>query len=149
MSPTGPDHGAIEFNVAHEIRKASGGLGRVLVGEVGLYIRRDPDTVRAADVIFISTERYQRRAARGFLDVVPELIVEVLSPGDSWLNTTEKLRDYFSIGVAQVWVVNPDARSVFVYRSLTDVREVAEHDTLTAPDILPALAVNVSTLFAD
>ena len=36
-------------------------LGRVLTGEVGFYTRRDPDTVRGADVVFISTERFGRR----------------------------------------------------------------------------------------
>ena len=47
-------------------------LGRVLTGEVGFYTRRDPDTVRGADVVFISTERYGRRTRTlTFLDVRP------------------------------------------------------------------------------
>ena len=43
----------------------------------------------------------------GFLDVAPELIVEVLSPHDRWSDVMEKLVEYFAIGVQVVWVADP------------------------------------------
>jgi Putative restriction endonuclease len=60
LPPTGPDHGFVESNFAGELRSwaRSTGLGRVLTGEVGLYVRRNPDTVRGADVVYISNGRY-------------------------------------------------------------------------------------------
>jgi Uma2 family endonuclease len=61
----------------------------------------------------------------------------------------QKLRDYFSIGVRLVWVVNPNTRSVFAYRSLTDVREFAETDDLPGDDVLPGFAVRVSQFFEE
>ncbi len=55
----------------------------MLVGEVGIFTRRNPDTVRGADVAFISNDRYERLdSKRGFLKVPPDLVVEVLSPDD-------------------------------------------------------------------
>ena len=150
MEPTGSEHGDIEYQVGKAIdsyaepRK----LGRVQVGEVGIYIHRNPDRVRAADVLFISLERYaQRQNKRGYLDVAPELIVEILSPDDRALEVTQKLRDYFSIGVRLVWVIDPEQRIVYAYRSLTDVRAFTDSDTLTAEEVLPGFAVPVASLF--
>ena len=152
MSPTGDEHGAVELNFGSVLKAfvTKGNLGKVRVGEVGIYTARHPDTVRAADALFVSNERYaQRRKARGFLDVAPELIVEILSPDDRWSDLTQKLREYFAIGVRLVWVADPSARTVFAYRSLTDVREFTEKDDLPGDDVLPGFSTPVAALFAE
>ncbi|QLQ07417.1 MAG: hypothetical protein HZY76_16305 [Anaerolineae bacterium] len=46
-------------------------MGKVLVGEVGIYTGRNPDTVRGADVIFISHARLAQVKSASFLDVAP------------------------------------------------------------------------------
>jgi Uma2 family endonuclease len=124
-------------------------LGKVLVGEVGLYTRRDPDTIRGADVLFISNERLAQVKSASFLDVAPELIVEVMSPDDRWSEVKQKLKEHFSIGVILVWVADPSDKTVSVYRSLTDVRLLVESDTLDGEEILPDFKVSVASLFAD
>jgi Uma2 family endonuclease len=142
----------IESNLDEALRAhvRARGLGKVLVGEVGVYTQRDPDRVRAADVIFISSERYARwTRPRGFLDVPPDLIVEILSPSDRSIDTLQKLREYFAIDVRLVWVVDPDARIVYAYRSPTDVREFRETDELPGDEVLPGLRVPVAGLFAE
>jgi Uma2 family endonuclease len=152
MTPTGEEHGGVEAKLATAVENfvAPRKLGKVRVGEVGIITRRNPDRVRGADVLYISQERWAARGrGRGFLDVAPELVVEVLSPDDRMSDVTQKLREYFGIGVKVVWVVDPEARVVFAYRSLTDVREHAAADTLTAEDILPGFAVAVGSLFED
>ncbi len=152
MSPTGEEHGRIEGNVYDALKHfaRSHRLGKVLVGEVGIYTRRNPDSVRAADVLFISNDRYARRShALAFLDVPPELVVEILSPRDTVMSLTEKLREYFAIGVGLVWVVDPRARRVYAYRALTDVREFVEADRLPGDDILAGFDVPVTSLFEE
>ncbi len=52
-------------------------------GETGIYIRRRPDTVRSADIVFVSMQRLSR-PTKGFLTVTPELVVEIMSPDDRW-----------------------------------------------------------------
>lgn len=149
MSPTGDEHGRVEANIGAELLVfvRSRKLGQVRVGEVGIYTRRNPDTVRAADVLFISNERYAQIKSSGYLDVAPDLVVEVLSPSDSWIDVTQKLREYFAIGVRLVWVANPQTRSVYAYRTLTDVREFTENDDLPGDDVLPGFSVKVAQLF--
>ena len=76
MSPAADEHAGYESNFDEYIKAfvRQHKLGKVRVGEVGIYIRRNPDTVRAADVAFISNERYaQRKKKLGYLDVAPIL----------------------------------------------------------------------------
>src|SRR5690348_3035595 len=63
MSPTGELHGNVELAIGAEIRAfvRANNLGRVSGGEVGIYIHRNPDTIRVADVLFISNERYAQK----------------------------------------------------------------------------------------
>lgn len=151
MSPTGDLHGGVEVSFGEVLRTfvRLRKLGKVRGGEVGIYTRRNPDRVRAADVLYISNERYAKRKSKSYLDVAPELVVEILSPGDSAQELTQKLREYFAIGVRLVWVADPEARIVYAYRSLTDVREFKEGDTLTGDDVLPGFSVPVAQLFED
>jgi Uma2 family endonuclease len=149
MSPTGDAHGAFELNVGVELREFTRAqqIGKVRVGEVGIYIRRNPDTIRAADVIFISNERYAQKGRSTFLDVAPDLVVEIMSPTDSFADVQRKLLDYFSIGVRQIWVLLPDIRTVYAYSAPTELRAFGPDTTLTAPDVLPGFAVPVARLF--
>jgi Uma2 family endonuclease len=152
MSPTGDEHGRIEvnFSVALKGFVKSRRLGHVLGGEVGVYTQRGPDRVRGADVAYLSNERYARRGrAGGFLEVAPDLVVEILSPNDTVGELTQKLREYFAIGVRVVWVADPAARCVFVHRSLTDVREFRESDRLPGDDVLPGFDEPVAALFEE
>lgn len=151
MSPTGDEHGAIEANISAELLTfvRAQKLGKVRVGEVGIYTHRNPDTVRGADVLFISNERYAQKEFQGFLDVAPDLVVEILSPNDRWTEVTQKLREYFAIGVRLVWVVDPQARCIYAYRTLTDVREFSANDDLPGEDVLPGFSVKVARLFEE
>ena len=151
MSPTGDEHGKIEANIGAELLVfvRSRKLGQVRVGEVGIYTRRNPDTVRAADVLFVSNERYAQQTSPGYLEVAPDLVVEILSPNDRWTEVTQKLREYFAIGVRLVWVADPQTRSVHAYRALTNVRAFTEKDDLPGDDVLPGFSVKVTQLFEE
>jgi Uma2 family endonuclease len=73
--------------------------------------------------------------------------VEILSPNDSMPDVMQKLREYFAIGVLLVWLIDPLSRSVLVYRSLTNIRELTANDELTGEEVLPGFAVQVAQLF--
>lgn len=152
MSPTGGEHGRVEGNFYDAIRcfTRPRRLGKVLVGEVGIFTRRNPDTVRGADVAFISNERYERLdSKRGFLRVAPDLVVEVLSPDDRPGEVARKVREYLEAGVRLVWVADPETRTVRAHRSPTDVREFREADSLLGDEVLPGFDVAVAELFAE
>jgi Uma2 family endonuclease len=147
--PTGHPHGFIESMIAFFlnlfIREQK--LGRVLTGEVGIYTKRNPDQIRAADVAFISHERLAQAQETGFLDVAPELIVEIMSPANTWMEAQEKLAEYFAIDVKMVWIVDPQLEQVHIYRSPEQMRLLRKQDTLTGEDILPGFSVALTEIF--
>ena len=121
--------------------------GEVLAGEIGIYIRRNPDTVRAADIVFISHGRMARCKSEGYLDVAPEIVVKVLSPKDRPADLAKKIQDYFSAGVDRVWVLDSRQHCISMYRSLSEVQELRPGDILTEEDLLPRLRFAVGDLF--
>lgn len=126
------------------------GLAQAGIGGVGVVTRRHPDTVRAADLVFISRERWARRDSDGYLDVAPELVVEILSPEDDlWCYVMGKLADYLAAGVDRVWLVDPELRSLFAYRSLTEVERFEEGDVLRDEEILPGFSLPVADIFRE
>jgi Uma2 family endonuclease len=149
LSPAKPSHGLLESRLGIPLGSWAdrSGLGLVLFGEVGLWARRDPDTVRGADIVFISHDRYARRDPEGFLDIAPELVVEILSPGDRRGEVMEKLEDYFVMGVDVVWIVDPGHRYVLAYHSLREIERFEEGDLLTDEEILPGFSLAVADLF--
>lgn len=151
MSVTGVKHGVIQVNIgiALSLFAQQNNLGVVAGGDVGIYTRRKPDTLRGADVVFISHERYAQRKTPNFFDVAPKLVVEILSPSDLWSTVMKKLQEYFTIGVKMVWIVDSTEQQVFVYRSLTTARYFTESDLLPGDEILPGLELSVATVYAN
>ena len=92
-------------------------LGVVMAGEVGCLHRPEPRIpCGRQDVLSVPRTGCARSRPQGFLDVAPELIVEILSPTDRSDPVQRKLREYFAAGVRLVWVIDPAARTVQVHR---------------------------------
>ncbi len=149
MPPPGTEHGRIESKIGRYIGNfvEESDLGETYVGETGVYTARHPDTVRGVDTAYVSWERLEKNQSTTYLDVPPELVVEVLSPGNRWVEILDKVDEYLNIGVDLVWIVDPKRREVFAYRSLDEVRRYAVGDVLTAEDILPNFELSLEKLF--
>ena len=150
MTPTNPTHGRIEVNVAAALKRfvSTRNLGVVMGGEVGVFTSRNPDTVRAPDVLYLSHERdARRRRPQGFLDVAPELVVEILSPTDRPDQVRRKLGEYFAAGVRLVWVIDPAARTVQVHRERDEPLSLAPGEVVTGEDVLPGFELTVDDVF--
>src|SRR5215203_1053742 len=151
MAPAGPIYGSLELRLGAKLLAYADETGRgvAMGGEVGIYTSRDPDTVRGADALFISHERYGRWGHGAFLDVAPELVVEILSPGDRPGEVATKVREYLAIGVDRVWLVDRRRRQVRIYRSPDQVEILEIGNTLRDDEILPGFVLPLSELFRD
>ena len=150
MTPTSPTHGRIEVNVAAALKQIvrTQNPGVVMAGEVGVFTKRNPDTVRAPDVLFLSHERDAlRRRPQGFLNVAPELTVEILSPTDRPDRVRRKLDEYFAAGVRLVWVIDSATRSVQVHHGHGEPLSLAPGAVLTGEDVLPGFEMPVDDIF--
>lgn len=150
MSPTGRIHGRIVNNIAGPLWffVKQNRLGETYGAETGFILSRDPDTVRAPDVAFVSTERLQQQGEEGFLDGAPDLAVEVISPSETRRAVEEKVLDYLQAGARLIWLVQPETRTVTVYRSLHDIRVLTAGEALDGADLLPGFHLLVADLFA-
>ena len=78
--------------------------------------------------------------------MAPDLVVEVLSPGDSQRDVLDRVGEYLQSGTRLVWLVDPVARTVTVYRSLSDVHTAGADETIEGGDVLPAFTCRLSEL---
>jgi Uma2 family endonuclease len=122
-------------------------LGHLLCNGSGLITTRNPDTVRGADVAFYSYGRLPKGALPpSYGPEVPELVVEVLSPGDRWADVLAKVGEYLAVGVSTVLVLDDLQRSAELFRPDTAPRSLAADDEVSLPDILPGFAATVGVL---
>jgi Uma2 family endonuclease len=105
------------------------------------------------DVVWISRDRLTNGVDEaGHLVVAPELIVEVLSPGE--LNEQRdkevKLKLYSLHGVREYWIVNWQLKTLEIYRRTNAQLQLAatllESDTLTSP-LLPGFSTAIAQIF--
>ncbi|MGH8567587.1 MAG: Uma2 family endonuclease, partial [Gammaproteobacteria bacterium] len=122
------------------------GLGRVLAGETGFKLTADPDTVRAPDVAFVSRERLPDPETQGYPALAPDLVVEVLSPGDRPGETLATVADWLSAGSRLVWVIDPTRRVARVYRQDGSETLIAPGEALQGEDVVPGFECPLDAL---
>ena len=148
--PTGVRHGHIVVNLTMLL----GGFikprrfGWILASEVGFLLERDPDTVRAPDIAYISASRLPLDAdVPGYFEGAPDLAIEIISPSDRPRELYHKARMWISFGAPLVWVVDPENRAIEVHRPNQPVMHLAENDTLDGSETLPGFSCPVRDVF--
>ena len=124
--------------------------GRVVGNDAAVVVRRNPDTVRGADVAYYSFERLPREAELGgYGPEVPEVVFEVLSPSDRWARAIAKAGEYLEAGVLRVVVLDPDERTARDFRPDAPPLELGPGDVLQLDPTLPGFEVVVGRLFGE
>ena len=129
-------------------------LGELLTAPFDFVVRRAPVRTRQPDLFFLSRERLQDWAHlqdQPRLEFAPDLVIEILSPSDTYTYWSEKLQDYFALGVPEVWLVDVDKRAIEVL-----VREAGGYRSLgwfageqaVASQVLAGLELKPAEVFA-
>jgi Uma2 family endonuclease len=128
-------------------------LGRVFGAPCDVLLRAgDPAVVVQPDVLFVASGgRAELTEAR----VVgpPDLVIEILSPGNARLDSVKKRALYEEHGVIEYWMVLPDLEQVEVLRRVVNDKfgrpvVFESDDTLTTP-LLPGFELSVRHVFQD
>lgn len=146
--PAGYTHGRVAVNLtvrlgAHVERT---GIGQLFAAETGFTLARGPDTVRAPDIAFVGRERLPDPPPTGFPDLAPDLVVEVLSPGDGAGEVLAKVADWLSAGTRLVWVIDPERRLARVYRHDGSETLVTADQALDGEDVVPGFTCLLSAV---
>ena len=124
----------------------STGYGETAPGDTGFRLERDPDTVRAPDVVWFAPGRLPEDV-EGFPELAPDLAVEVKSPGNSHPEMAAKAQMWLSYGSQKVWVADPPTVTITVYRPNAAPVTLGEDDVLDGGDLLPGFSIPVWRLF--
>lgn len=130
---------------------AENNLGAVWGASLGFRcFADDPLKIRKPDVSFIAAERITADLFdRGYCPIAPDLAVEVISPGDLAREVSEKIEEYLDAGVRLIWIVDPEARIVDIYRPDGSNRRLRGNDILDGDAVLPGFQQPVSNLFPE
>lgn len=151
MPPPTPRHGQVCGETYYLLRGHvdQHDLGHVVCNDSGVITERDPDTVRGADVSFYSDAKVPRgKIRKGYLDVVPDLAVEVRSDDDRWNDILAKVHEYLDAGVGVVIVLDPDPERAYLFRSDQPPLVRGPDDELMVSDLLGDFRVAVRRFFS-
>lgn len=152
----------VERNMGTESSWVGGGLVRLLANftlqhRLGWVLPADasykcfpdePEKVRKPDVSFIRFGRLPgEQLPLGHCLIAPDLAVEVVSPNDLVYVVEDKVEEYLGVGVRLVWVINPNVRTVRVYRLDRSFAGLRESDTLSGEQVIPGFECQVQDLF--
>ncbi|MGH8065203.1 MAG: Uma2 family endonuclease [Candidatus Entotheonellia bacterium] len=143
--------GEVEVNLAMRLHTHVRGraLGCVSIGKVAFIVRRNPDRVRAADVTFIRQERVPPLEARQhMMEVIPDLVVEILSKHDAIEEVNNKIDDWLNAGVQMLWIGDPFRRTLTIYQHGHDPILLGEHGILEGDPVVPGFRCPVAEIFA-
>ena len=118
----------------------------VVEGMVYCFAR--PNHGRKPDVAYVRFDRLpSREIPDGDLFVAPDLVVEVLSPSNTGVELVEKLDEYLDAGVPMLWIVNPERRTIRVYRNDGTTHLFRAHEIIENEPLLPGFRLVVAAVF--
>ena len=148
--PTGMEHGEIVMRLGAALLRylQPRRLGRLMASDSGVWLERDPDTVREPDIAYFSAETSPLdERVTGYAEVAPDLVVEITSPGDGRREINGKARMWLKFGARLVWVVHPERRTVDVHRASHAVVTLSDANSLDGLDVLPGFTCQVWAVF--
>lgn len=142
-------HSMLTFALANLLTRWARGRGRVRL-EWALALQRQGKTwAPIPEVTYFSYERLPRHIVRnGACPVSPELVIEVISPGQTINSFQNKVKDYFATGVLRVWVMDPEDISISVFFP-NDTKCFFTGNTEIVDELLPSLGLSVNSIFRE
>jgi Uma2 family endonuclease len=150
MPPAGAEHGEIGMSIGAQLWQhvTRHQLGKVFNGDTGFIISQDEQTWLSPDVAFVRAERLPQERWTGFVPVPPDLAVEIVSPSDRPSLVASKVLQYLGAGVALVWVVEPEDRTITVFAQDGSRNVYRQDDEIDGGDVVPGFSVRVDALLA-
>jgi Uma2 family endonuclease len=123
-------------------------LGHVISDDAGVITERGPDTVRGPDISYYSYDRVPRGPLPlGYLDVVPDAVVEVRSPSDRWKDIRNKVNEFLNAGVRLVCILDEQTGTAHVNPVDRPSFLVPADGELDLSEVLPGFRVPLRRFF--
>lgn len=120
-------------------------LGRVVGNRTAFHLF-DGDML-TPQIAFVAAERL-KRVPRTYVELAPDMIVEIKSAFEPLLRLQEKVQEAIELGVKVALLINPDEQTVTIYRVEGSITILRDQDVLTIPELLPDWELPVSQLWS-
>jgi Uma2 family endonuclease len=104
----------------------------------------DDVRVYIPDLVFLLAPRHLDPPE--YADSASDIMIEIVSPGDSHLEVTDKVEFYLRHGVKSVWLIDPRTRRVSIYKPGHNTVRL-ENDAVLTEELLPGFELRLSELF--
>ncbi len=152
LKPPDEVHGNVVRNLSKAMAAAyqSGGEPEgVAVFDVGILVRRNPDTILSPAMSFFPHETGFAPLDEVYTERVPRLVCEIASTNDRRKNMTDRVLTYLDRGVDSVWVIDPIEKCCHIYGKDQTPRQFGDGQTLEGGPVIPGFRIPVEKLFAD
>lgn len=125
-------------------------LGYVTGADGHFIFSEEPPVAVIPDVAFVSKDKMPKPVPREFLNIIPNIAVEVISPTDRAKDIRQKIETYLKYGTQLIWIVYPASQQVDIHRQSdkTHTETLRIEDTLSGENVLSEFKLSVKDIFA-
>ncbi|MEN9216156.1 MAG: Uma2 family endonuclease [Gloeomargarita sp. HHBFW_bins_162] len=150
MPPTGSETGNYNSELTTDLgtwnRRHK--TGKVFDSSTGF--RLPNGAIRFPDVAWIRNERWEQLSPeqrQTFAPICPDFVVELISPSDELTTVQAKMQEYLENGCLLGWLINPETRTVEIYRPNSPPEMVTFDTVLSGEDVLPGFTLDLREIF--
>jgi Uma2 family endonuclease len=150
MPPTGIKTGWRNSNITGRLFEWTEKDGSGLCFDSSTLFTLPDGSKRSPDASWIRRERVEKLSHEeqaGFAAIVPDFVIELRSPSDSWAVLEEKMLDYMCNGVTLGWLIDPARKRVYIYRPKQPVEILDNPETVSAQPELASFTFNVREIW--
>jgi Uma2 family endonuclease len=146
MSPVGGESGRRESDLNFQISlwNYQTKLGIVFSSSTIFSLPHGGD--RSPDVAWVSLEKWEKLSQEereGFPPICPDFVIELRSKSDRLKPLQEKMQEYLDSGLQLGWLINPQHKTVEIYRPNQLVEVIKMPVNLSGENLLPDLTINI------
>jgi Uma2 family endonuclease len=150
MPPTLPDTGWRNSDLNYQIYDWNKKSKIGIVFDSSTIFRLKSGARRSPDVAWITLEKWNSFSAeqkKKVSKITPDFVIELRSSTDSLKSLQAKMREYIENGVRLGWLIDPDHKKVYVYRTNREVEILQNPEKLSGEDVLVGFELNVQEIF--
>ncbi|MBE9043077.1 Uma2 family endonuclease [Pleurocapsales cyanobacterium LEGE 10410] len=155
MSPTGGTAGRKNSRLTQKLMNWADQNGQGEVFDSSTVFVLPSGARRSPDVSWIKLDRWNRLTQAqqdGFPPLAPDFVIELVSPSDltnqRYEDLQAKMNEYLDNGVELGWLIEPEAKTVEIYRLGQPVEILNNPSTLSEEDVLPGFTLDLTDIFA-
>ncbi|MCT7976988.1 Uma2 family endonuclease [Laspinema olomoucense] len=150
MPPTGGETGDRNFELSGQLWEWNRQKRRGKAFDSSTGFRLPNGAVRSPDVSWLKLERWDAltpEQRKKILPLCPDFAVELISETDDIETTRSKMREYLTNGLRLGWLIDPETKTVEIYRQNRPVEVLQSPSTLSGEEVLPDFILTLQPIW--